>query len=42
MVMSLMIGSDRGIVIAVTSHMAHENPSPLARRVGAAFAAQTR
>jgi hypothetical protein len=42
MVMSLMIGRDSGIVIAVTSNMAHANTSSLAQRVGAAFAEQTR
>jgi hypothetical protein len=40
MVMSLM--SDSGVVIAVTSNMAHANTSTLARRVGDAFAEQTR
>jgi hypothetical protein len=42
MVMSLTTGHDNGIVIAVTSHMAHANTSSLARRVGDAFAEQTR
>ena len=42
MVMSLMTGRDRGIVIAVTSNMAHANTSSLALRVGDAFAEQTR
>ena len=42
MVMSLMMGRDRGIVIAVTSNMAHANTSSLALRVGDAFAEQTR
>ena len=42
MVMSLMTGRDSGIVIAVTSNMAHANTSSLARRVGDAFAEQTR
>jgi hypothetical protein len=42
MVMSLMTGRDSGIVIAVTSNMAHANTSSLARRVGDAFAAQMR
>jgi hypothetical protein len=37
MVMSLMTGHDSGIVIAVTSNMAHANTSSLARRVGDAF-----
>jgi CubicO group peptidase (beta-lactamase class C family) len=38
MVMSLMTGRDSGIVIAVTSNIAHANTSSLARRVGDAFA----
>jgi len=42
MVMSLMMGRDRGIVVAVTSNMAHANTSALALRVGDAFAEQTR
>jgi hypothetical protein len=42
MVMSLMMGRDRGIVVAVTSNMAYANTSSLARRVGDAFAEQTR
>jgi hypothetical protein len=42
MVMSLMTRRDSGIVIAVTSNMAHANTSSLALRVGDAFAAQTR
>jgi len=42
MVMSLMTGRDSGIVIAVTSNMAHANTSSLALRVGNAFAEQTR
>ena len=42
MVMSLMTGRDSGIVIAVTSNMAHANTSSLARRVGDLFAEQTR
>ncbi|MCL4845635.1 MAG: hypothetical protein KJ066_03800 [Acidobacteria bacterium] len=42
MVMSLMTERDSGIVIAVTSNMAHANTSALARQVGDAFAAQTR
>ena len=42
MVMSLMTGRDRGIVIAVTSNMAHANTSSLAQRVGDAFAERTR
>ena len=42
MVMSLMMGRDSGIVVAVTSNMAHANTSSLAQRVGDAFAEQTR
>lgn len=42
MVMSLMMRRDSGIVIAVTSNMAHANTSSLALRVGDAFAEQTR
>jgi hypothetical protein len=42
MVMSLMTRSDGGIVIAVTSNMAHANTSSLALRVRDAFAEQTR
>ncbi len=42
MVMSLMTGRDSGIIIAVTSNMAHANTSSLALRVGDAFAEQTR
>ncbi len=42
MVMSLMTGRGSGIVIAVTSNMAHANTSSLALRVGDAFAEQTR
>jgi hypothetical protein len=42
MVMSLTMGRDSGIVIAVTSNMAHANTSSLAMRVGDAFAEQTR
>jgi hypothetical protein len=41
-VMSLLTGGDRGIVIAVTSNIAYANTSSLARRVGDAFAEQTR
>jgi hypothetical protein len=37
-VMSLMTRRDSGIVIAVTSNMAHANTSSLAQRVGDAFA----
>ena len=42
LVMSLMTRPDRGIVVAVTSNMAHANTSSLAQRVGDAFAEQTR
>ena len=42
MVMSLMMGRDSGIVVAVTSNMAHANTSSLAVRVGEAFADRTR
>ena len=42
MVMSLMTGRDSGIVIAVTSNIAHANTSSLALRAGDAFAKQTR
>jgi hypothetical protein len=42
MVMSLITGRDSGIVIAVTSNIAHANTSSLALRVGVAFAEQTR
>ena len=42
MVMSLMTGRDSGIVIAVTSNMAHANTSSLALRVGDAFAERAR
>ena len=41
MVMSLITRRD-GIVIAVTSNMAHANTSSLALRVGDAFTKQTR
>jgi hypothetical protein len=41
-VMSLLAEPDRGIVVAVTSNMAHANTSSLARRVGDAFGEQTR
>jgi len=41
-VMSLLTRRDSGIVIAVTSNMAHANTSSLALRVGDAFAEQTR
>jgi hypothetical protein len=40
MVMSLTTGRDNGVVIAVTSNMAHANTSALAQRVGDAFAGQ--
>lgn len=39
MVMSLMPVPDSGIVVAVTSNMAHANTAALAQRVGDAFAA---
>jgi len=42
MVMSLTQGRDRGIVVAVTSNMAHANTSSLALRVGDAFAERAR
>ena len=42
MVMSLLTGGDGGIVIAVTSNIAHADTSALARRVGDAFADQRR
>jgi hypothetical protein len=42
MVMSLMMRRESGIVIAVTSNMAHANTSSLALRVGNAFAERTR
>ena len=42
MVMSLMTERDSGIVIAVTSNMAHANTSALALRIGDAFAKRTR
>src|SRR5687767_8990717 len=42
MVMSVTAGRDRGIVIAVTSNIAHANTSSLAVRVGEAFAEQMR
>ena len=42
MVMSLTTGRDSGIVVAVTSNMAHANTSSLAMRVGDALAEQTR
>ena len=40
MVMSLMVGRSSGIVIAVTSNMAHADTPSLALRVGDAFAEQ--
>lgn len=42
MVMSLATRRDRGMVIAVTSNMAHANTSSLALRIADAFAEQTR
>jgi spore maturation protein SpmB len=42
MVMSLIMERNSGIVIAVTSNMAHANTPSLALRVGEAFAEQTR
>ena len=42
MVMSLMMGHDSGMVIAVTSNMAHANTSSVALRVREAFAEQKR
>jgi beta-lactamase family protein len=41
-VMSLMTGRDNGIVVAVTSNVAHAKTSSLALRVGDAFAKETR
>lgn len=41
-VMSLTATGDGGIVVAVTSNIAHANTSPLAQRVAAAFAEGTR
>jgi hypothetical protein len=41
-VMSLTTTGDSGLVIAVTSNMAHANTAALARRVGDAFAEQPR
>ena len=41
MVMSLLTGRDGGIVVAVTSNIAHANSSALAQRVGDAFAGRT-
>ena len=42
MVMSLLTRRDRGIVVAVTSNIAHANTSSLARRVADVFAEQAR
>jgi hypothetical protein len=42
MVMSLVTGRGGGIVVAVTSNIAHANTSSLAERVGDAFIEQTR
>ena len=42
MVMSLRTGRDSGIVIAVTSNIAHAQTSSLAQRVGDAFTKRTR
>ena len=42
MVMSLLMRRDNGIVVAVTSNMAHANTSLLTLRVGDAFAEQAR
>ena len=42
MVMSLMTGRDNGIVVAVTSNIAHANTRSLAQQVGDAFAEPTR
>jgi len=42
MVMSLTTGRDRGVVVAVTSNLAHADMSSLARRVGDAFAESAR
>jgi hypothetical protein len=41
-VMSLTTGRDRGIVVAVTSNMAHAKTSTLAQRIADAFAEPTR
>jgi hypothetical protein len=40
MVMSLLTARDSGIVVAVTSNMAHANTSALAQRIGGAFGTQ--
>jgi hypothetical protein len=42
MVMSLTTRSDNGLVVAVTSNMAHANTSALALRIREAFAEETR
>ena len=42
MVMSLLTRRDSGLIIAVTSNIAHANTSSLAQRLGDAFAEQTR
>ena len=42
MVMSLLMGRDSGIVVAVTSNMAHAKTSSLALRIADALAEQTR
>jgi hypothetical protein len=42
MVMSLIMGRDSGIVVAVTSNLAYADTSSLAQRVAEAFAEQTR
>jgi len=42
MVMSLVTERDSGIVIAVTSNIAHAQTSSLAQRVGDAFTKRTR
>jgi hypothetical protein len=42
MVMSLATRRARGIVVAVTSNMAHADTRGLARRVGDAFAEEVR
>ena len=42
MVMSLVTGRDSGIVVAVTSNMAHANTSALALRVEDAFGSRLR
>ena len=42
LVMSLVTRRDRGIVVAVTSNMAHANTSSLAERIADAFSQPTR